>query len=214
MTTIYEAINEVRRAVGAVGKDGWNSQSNYKFRGVEAVVDAVAPALCEHGVLIVPQLISAEYVMVTAGKNRTEMSSVRLKVRFLWIGPEGDFLESSVAGEAFDSGDKATAKAHSVAYRTTLVEVLSIPTNDRDPDKDTYELSGERQPRGGNVAKLSPADAARNELLKLLKDTDRDPSDAADKFAADNNGADIGQSKNARAIKAVTAHFKTMAGRA
>lgn len=205
MTTVHEAINNVRRAVGTVAKDGWNSQSNYAFRGVDAVVDAVSLALCEHGVLVVPQLVSADYTTVVVGKNRTEMCSVRLIVRFMWYGPEGDSIESCVAGEAFDSGDKATAKAHSVAYRTTLIETLSLRTKDRDPDADTYERSSER--------KTAPADAARAELLKLLDRLGRDPGEAAEKFAADGYG-DIGTSTNTRAIKALTAHYKKAEGQA
>jgi hypothetical protein len=37
-------------------------------------------------------------------------------------------------GEAADAGDKATSKAHSVAYRTCLLQALSIPTHEPDPD--------------------------------------------------------------------------------
>jgi hypothetical protein len=42
-------------------------------------------------------------------------------------------------GEAFDMGDKATAKAMSVAYRTCLLQALTIPTDDPDPDESSYE---------------------------------------------------------------------------
>jgi hypothetical protein len=38
-----------------------------------------------------------------------------------------------------DSGDKATAKAMSVAYRTALLQVLCLPTDEPDPDSHTYE---------------------------------------------------------------------------
>src|SRR5690606_2912843 len=44
-------------------------------------------------------------------------------------------------GEALDSGDKATAKAHSVAYRTFLLQALTIPTHEPDPDESSPERS-------------------------------------------------------------------------
>jgi hypothetical protein len=205
MTTVLQALRAVMNEVPSVAKLDRNDQSNYAFRGVDAVVDAVAPALRKHGIVVAPQLISAEYTTVTVGKNRTEMSSVRLQVRFVWYGPDGDQIESSVAAESFDSGDKATAKAHSVAYRTALIETLCLATKDRDPDKDTYERSPALKP--------SAADAARQDLLKLLGDIDVDPTEAAEKFMADGHG-DIAQSTNSRAIRSLIAHYKTIAGRA
>jgi hypothetical protein len=40
-----------------------------------------------------------------------------------------------------DSGDKATAKAMSVAFRTALLQSLSLPTDEVDPDAHSYERS-------------------------------------------------------------------------
>ena len=206
MTTIYQALSAVMNDVDVVGKDGWNDApgAKYKFRGVDAVINAVGPVLRKHGVIVVPELMSAEYETVIAGRNRTEMMSVRLQVKFHWYGPEGDEVVASVAGEAFDSGDKATAKAHSVAYRTALIETLCLPTDDQDPDEETYERAPAEPP-------VDPATAAREELLALLKRTGREPGEAAERFAADNHG-DIGRSTDVAAIKKLTKHYREMAG--
>ena len=40
-----------------------------------------------------------------------------------------------------DSGDKATAKAMSVAFRTALLQALALPTDEPDPDSQSYERS-------------------------------------------------------------------------
>ena len=37
-----------------------------------------------------------------------------------------------------DSGDKATAKAMSVAFRTALLQVFFLPTDEKDPDEDSF----------------------------------------------------------------------------
>jgi len=64
-----------------------------------------------------------------------------VRERRLRIGPGGDRLEATVAGEAMDAGDKATAKAMSVAFRIVLLQALALPTDDTDPDATSYERS-------------------------------------------------------------------------
>ena len=67
--------------------------------------------------------------------------NARLVVTFSVYGSEGDPITGTVAAEAFDSGDKATAKAMSVAYRTFLLQLLCLPTDEPDPDSFTYEIA-------------------------------------------------------------------------
>lgn len=141
MTTIYAALNAVMRDVQAVRKGEKNTHGNFLFRGIDAVTNAVGPALREHGVIVVPKVLDAQYDTVHVGQKQTVMSRVALRVRFTWIGPEGDSIESEVQSESFDSGDKATAKAHSVAFRTAMLQTLCLPTDEKDPDMDTYERS-------------------------------------------------------------------------
>lgn len=136
---VHEALSKVMADVGAVKKSGHNSQSNYNFRGIDAVTSAVYPALVKHGVVVAPKVLDYQYGTVTVGRNRTEMGHARLTVQFTFHGPEGDQLIAVTAGEAFDSGDKATAKAHSVALRTALLQTLCLPTDEPDPDAHTYE---------------------------------------------------------------------------
>lgn len=207
MTTIYQALSAVMNDIQGVGKDDWNDApgAKYNFRGVDAVINAVGPVLRKHSVIIVPELVSADYASVIVGKNRTEMSSVRLQVKFHWFGPEGDSVVASVAAESFDSGDKATAKAHSVAYRTALIQTLCLPTDDRDPEQDVYERAEEQSP-------VDPAIAAREELLALLAEKNIEPGEASERFTADGNG-NIGRSTNVKAITALTAYYRKQEAR-
>lgn len=144
MTTIYEALAEVMRTVKPVAKKERNTApgANYNFRGIDAVTNAVGPALRKHGVIVVPEVLDYQYGTVTVGKNRTEMSHARLTIAFTWFGPEGDSIRSVTAGEAFDSGDKATSKAHSVAFRTAMLQTLCLPTDEADPDTGQHVRSG------------------------------------------------------------------------
>lgn len=176
---IHEALAKVMADVGAVKKSDQNTQSGYNFRGIDAVTKAVYPALCEHGVIVLPKVLDYQYGTVTVGRNRTEMSHVRLTVEFTWYGPEGDQLSSVAAGEAFDSGDKATAKAHSVAFRTALLQTLCLPTDEPDPDSKTYERSEDPDPA------LHEANEARGEMLEVLKQYGWTPDKLISRFKSD-----------------------------
>jgi ERF superfamily len=136
--TIYAALAAVMADVDHVAKRDRNTAQNFNFRGIDAVVNAVGPALRKHKVIVVPRVIHADYSLVqtTTGKPST---ACRVRVAYVFIGPAGDSIETTVLGEAWDSGDKATPKAMSVAYRTALLQSLSLPTDEPDPDSQTYE---------------------------------------------------------------------------
>ena len=136
--TVFEAVAAVMDEVKAVGKDGQNTFDKYNFRGIDGVMNAVGPALRAHKVIAVPMVDHAEYGTSTTGKGAV-MTTVRIKMTVRWYGPAGDHFDSITWGEAFDSGDKATAKAHSVAFRTAILETLCLPTQEPDPDEHSYE---------------------------------------------------------------------------
>lgn len=139
--TIAQALTEVMKEVGAVGKKDRNASQGFNFRGIDAIVNAVSPALQKYGVIVVPSVEDYEYASVEIGKNRTVMGHVKLKVSYTFIGSAGDAIKATVVGEAMDSGDKATAKAMSVAFRTALLQTLALPTDEPDPDSQSYERS-------------------------------------------------------------------------
>lgn len=138
---IAQALSEVMKAVGAIAKKDKNTAQGFNFRGIDSVVNAVSPALQKFGVVVVPSVEEYDYQTVEIGRNRTAMGHVRVKVTYTFIGVNGDAIKATVVGEAMDSGDKATAKAMSVAFRTALLQSLSLPTDEVDPDAHSYERS-------------------------------------------------------------------------
>jgi ERF superfamily protein len=167
--SVLAALSAVMEDVQAVGKGDTNTQQGYKFRGIDAVVNAVGPALRTHGVIVVPVDVSAEVEHYQTSKG-TPMRDVTLTVSFRFYGPAGDYIEAKVCGESADSGDKAVPKAHSVAYRTLLLQALCIPTDEPDPDSQTNER--------GSMATGARADSyveqrngkTKPELLAYLSD--------------------------------------------
>lgn len=138
---IQVLLNKVMKEVQPVAKTDRNVAQNFNFRGIDSVVNAVSPALKKHGVIVTPNVVDYQYATVEVGIKRTSMGHVRLTVEYTFTGPLGDSLTTCVVSEAMDSGDKATAKAMSVAFRIALLQSLSLPTDEPDPDHDSYERS-------------------------------------------------------------------------
>lgn len=146
---VHEALSAVMEDVRSVAKSDRNSSQNFNFRGIDAVVNAVGPALRAHGVVVLPTVLHHAYDTVTSARG-TPMGHVIVQVSYEFIGPAGDSLVCSVVGEAMDIGDKATPKAMSVAFRTALLQALALPTDEPDPDSESHE-------RGKPAAKPKPA---------------------------------------------------------
>lgn len=157
---IAVALSRAMHDVGAVGKDGVNSQQGFRFRGVDAVVNAVHPALTRHGVVVMPDVEAADYSTAPTNRGGT-VTVVRLRVAYTFYGPAGDSLVARVVAESFDSGDKATAKAMSVAFRTALLQALTLPTDEGDdPDHVTYERAPQPRPAAAQPSRAAAAPAA------------------------------------------------------
>ena len=136
---IYAALAAVMNDVRMVPKDGRNAAQNFSFRGIDGVMNAVGPALRTHRVVVVPMVEEVDIGTVEVGKNRTPMAHVSVRVRYRFMAPDGSHVDAVVPAEAFDSGDKAVSKAMSVAFRTALIQALTLPTNEPDPDAEVYE---------------------------------------------------------------------------
>lgn len=166
MSEIITRLNKAMEDVGAVGKDGRNTAQNFNFRGIDAVVNATSPAFRKHGIVVVPTLNNIAYETVEVGQNRSRMASVRVNVTYTFHAPDGSSVAATVAAESMDSGDKATAKAMSVAFRIALLQTLCLPTDDIDPDAQTYE----RSPAPAKPVQKStpkPADEAKPKRAEL-----------------------------------------------
>lgn len=153
-----EVVLAVMAEVQGVAKKDKNIAQNFSFRGIDAVLNAVGPAFRKHGGYLTQSIVSADYSTMLA-KNGGSLNVVRGIIRFNVFGTEGEPVTGDVAAESFDSGDKATAKMMSVALRTFLLQVLLLPTDEPDPDVDSYEL-GEQPESAPTVSELKAKIAA------------------------------------------------------
>lgn len=130
------------KEIGAVGKWGQNQHQHYNFRGIEHVINAVHPVFSRLGIAIKVKVLDWKYETATTSKGVGQIR-VRLLMEYTFIdGESGDELSTTVPAEAFDTSDKATSKAISVALRTALTQVLYIPTMEVDRDYSHITVDG------------------------------------------------------------------------
>lgn len=145
---IYDAISNVMAEIGAISKEKKNQQQGFMYRGIDDVYNALQPALVKHKVFVTP-FVENEIREERTNKNGTLMFYTRLEVLYKFYAVDGSFVETKVIGEAMDSGDKATNKALSIAYKYACFQVFCIPTEEMiDPDGESHQVKPKDSARG------------------------------------------------------------------
>lgn len=174
---IYNAVSKVSGVLAKAGisKDRSNQQQGYKFRGIDDCLNALAPLLAEHGVIIYPEVLERG-VIERETRNGGALFYVTVKVKYTFAADDGSSFPVTTYGEAMDSADKATNKAMSAAYKYAVIQTFCIPTEgDNDADAHTHEVLAATKPSAVPAARA--ANAKKMQALQApKKDT---PSDAA-----------------------------------
>lgn len=179
---VYKNIARVQGelAIAGISKDRSNSAQGYKFRGIDDVYNALAPVLSKHGLCILPRILSRELIERTT-KTGTALFYVTVEAEFDFVATEdGSKHTVRTYGEAMDSGDKATNKAMSAAYKYAAFQAFCIPTEgDNDADSTTHEVA----------AKKAKGDKATNKEADSIPQKAKNPpapnTDVADTKAAE-----------------------------
>jgi hypothetical protein len=141
---VYTAIAEVMGELAKVGigKNNKNAAQGYKFRGIDDVYNALAPQLARARLLVLPRVLNRT-VTERETKNGGVLFYVVLDVEFDFVSAQdGSKHTVRMIGEAMDSGDKASNKAMSAAYKYACMEAFCIPTEgDNDADGTTHEVT-------------------------------------------------------------------------
>lgn len=143
---IYKAINNVMLEIGAVGKNQRNQQQGFMFRGIDAVMNAINPALVKNKVFVVPEVLECDREERQT-KTGTNLIYSICRMKYTFYAEDGSCVEAVVIGEGMDSGDKATNKAMSIAFKYACFQVFCIPTEEmKDPDEESHEINSEKKP--------------------------------------------------------------------
>jgi len=126
-----------------ISKDRENRQQGFSFRGIDQVYNALAPMLAKHGLVILPRITER-----TVTERTTKSGGVLF---YVVVKAESDFVATedgskhtvTTYGEAMDSGDKATNKAMSIAYKYAAFQAFCIPTEQTaiDADAEVHQVT-------------------------------------------------------------------------
>jgi hypothetical protein len=141
---VYELIAACTAdlAKDGIAKNSKNAQQGYAFRGIDAVFNALAPVLAKHKLVVIPRILSRECTERATQKGGV-MFCVTVEAEFDFVSAIDQSKHTArTFGEAMDSGDKATNKAMSAAYKYAAFQTFCIPTEgDNDADATTHETT-------------------------------------------------------------------------
>ncbi|MFR0781185.1 MAG: ERF family protein [Zhenhengia sp.] len=138
---IYSAICSVMSEIGAIGKNKKNQQQGFAYRGIDDVMNALQPLLSKHKVFVTPEIMEQRREERQTAKGGNLIYSI-CTVKYTFYTTDGSSVSAIVIGEGMDSGDKATNKAMSIAFKYACFQVFCIPTDEmKDPDAETPDES-------------------------------------------------------------------------
>lgn len=174
---VYKAISAVQAALAKSGisKDRRNNQgSGYNFRGIDDIYNALAPLLAENGLCILPRVLHRESVE-RVSKQGGALFYITVDAEFDFVSTaDGSKHVVKTFGEAMDSGDKATNKAMSAAYKYAAFQAFCIPTEgDNDADGNTHAVEPDGavgEPTEVDAMVVAQMNAAKTvpELVKVM----------------------------------------------
>lgn len=173
---VYQCIAAVQAdlAKTGIGKESENTFDRYKFRGIDAVYNALAPLLAQHGLCVLPRIIERD-CQERQSRKGDAMFYVTVTAEFDFVSAaDGSTHTVRTYGEAMDRSDKATNKAMSAAYKYAAFMTFAIPTEgDNDADATTHEVApkSEEEMPDAEWSKLvhliEATGADRGKMLKL-----------------------------------------------
>lgn len=167
---VYAAVSDVAAVFAQVGigKTRQNEQQKFMFRGIDQVMNALAPLLVEHRLLIVPRMVEHRCEERTTTKGTVLFFSF-VAAEFDFVSVEdGSTFTARTYGEAMDSGDKATNKAMAIAYKYAAFQTFCIPTEgggDTDPDATSHDdIASTSKGKSAYAARKESGDEKYREL--------------------------------------------------
>lgn len=145
---IYAAISAAMADINPVGKDNYNAQQKFKYRGIDDVMNALYPVLSKHGLFIAPEVLEHHREERAARSGGNLIYSI-IKVRYTMYATDGSSVRAVVIGEGMDSADKSSNKAMAVAMKYALFQLFCIPTEEMANDDPDGHSPPESKPQQG-----------------------------------------------------------------
>lgn len=175
---IYEAISATMSDVGAIGKNTKNTQQGFMFRGIDAVMNALQPALIKNHIFVVPEVLEQTREERQSSRGGNLIYSI-CRIKYTFFAEDGSNVSAVVIGEGMDSGDKATNKAMSIAFKYACFQVFCIPTEEmKDPDAECHEVTPKslKQEKIDDIANKHIGQTKVNSIIKKCEEDGINPA--------------------------------------
>ena len=135
MKSIASKLVYIMNECGYIQKDADNKEQRYKYVSAAAVLEKVNAALVASRVVSIPEYtIVSEKEKATARGGIWQLMTVQCKL-LLIDADSGESVTIISLGTGTDPGDKAVAKAQTMALKYAWLTALNIETGD-DPEAD------------------------------------------------------------------------------
>ena len=169
MKNIASKLVYIMNDCGYIQKDADNKEQRYKYVSAAAVLEKVNAALVAARVVSIP-----EYTIVSEKEKSTSRGGiwqlVTVQCKLLLIDADsGESVTIASLGTGTDPGDKAVAKAQTMALKYAWLTTLNIETGDdpeADPNTDKQTFTG-TPPQAPPVPAGLPDSARVQEILRL-----------------------------------------------
>ena len=173
---IFKQIPAIMSEIPSIGKDRKNTGQGYNFRGIDDIYNFIQPLLAKHSVFMTAEILDDRHEERASKSGGVIMYRV-LKMRYSFVASDGSSIATDAVGEGMDSGDKASAKAMSIAQKYAILQTFLVPTEDaKDPEVDNHEVAPKPKPKAAELV----TDDQRVVLAKLLDDMQHAGKDVDD----------------------------------
>lgn len=164
---VYQAIGTAMAEIAkdGIGKGRKNQQQGYAFRGVDEVMNALAPVLIKSKLAILPKF-SNRTATERPTRNGGVSTYVTITGEFSFVSTEdGSAHVVTTIGEAMDTADKATNKAMSAAFKYAAFQAFCIPLEGMGEDADAHTneklSSADDKPNNTKASRPSASTSAK-----------------------------------------------------
>lgn len=146
---IYQRIVAVTDAIGSFTKDGKNERFNFKYAGIEGIVQALQQPCQDAGICLIQEARMLEPIQ-NEGKD---IARCEVLTHAINIDDPDDRVTTVTAGYGFDTLDKGIYKAISGARKYAIFGLFGLHAGDEEPD--AYQPAEEPQRRTSRSASAS-----------------------------------------------------------
>ena len=139
---VYQRINKVMSEISYLQKTGEIGYGNNKYTAIlhDHVTKALQPLCVKHGLVLIPEMINTEIKRYPVVNKRGETSEryetqTTAKITVVNIEDGNDKFTTQAVAHSFDTQDKSTGKAYSMAVKYCYLKLFMLASGDEEENR-------------------------------------------------------------------------------